>query len=111
MTRTQMMTVPLLPFALALAACGSQDTAANALVANAAGGADYAARVRALAEGQRDAVLLRAIRDAGQPCQQVVRSTPSTDPAAWAASCDDNSQWLVVFNADGTATVSGAARR
>lgn len=100
--------------ALSLAACGSapdRDAAVNAAPAD-----DYATRIRALPEGQRDAVLLRAIRDAGRDCQHVTQSTavagtgPSSGEApAWSARCDDGAIWVVALNPGGVATVTGAA--
>ncbi len=101
----------LLPLVL-LAACGqpSRDAApANANATPTAGG--YDAKVAALPAAQRAGVLLRAIRDAGQDCQQVVdasRATTTGGPPAWVATCDDHHQWVVVVADDGSATVVDA---
>ena len=71
----------------------------------------YSARMAALNEGERNAVLFRAIRDAGRDCQGVARSQ-TVDPVqgkpAWLASCEDDGQWLVVMGNDGIATVTNA---
>lgn len=97
--------------ALSLAACGSEP--ARDAAVDAAPADDYAQRIRALPEGQRDAVLLRAIRDAGRECQHVTRSTalPATDGApSWRARCDDGATWVVALNPGGVATVTGVGR-
>ena len=97
--------------ALSLAACGSEPDRTAA--AKSAPADDYAERIKALPEGQRDAVLLRAIRDAGRPCQHVTRSTAVApadpgDAPAWTARCDDGATWVVALNPGGVATVTGA---
>lgn len=95
--------------ALSLAACGPGDD--RAATTNVAMADDYVARVRALPAGQRDAVLLRAIRDAGRDCQQVTRSTAIPDiggAPAWAAQCAGGDMWAVAFNPGGIATVTKA---
>lgn len=64
--------------------------------------------VIALPEGQRLAVLLRAIRDAGLPCQHVesAERLPDTRQGPrWRAKCDDGSFHLVSIRADGVAEV------
>ena len=95
---------------LLLAACGQP--AREAVPANAAPAADgYAAKVAALPVRQRAGVLLRAIRDAGQDCQQVIeasRAAATGGPPAWVATCDDHRRWVVVVADDGTATVVAA---
>jgi cytochrome c5 len=106
---TRMVMMAALP--LAAAACGGgggEQTAAR----NTAAPDDYVARVRALPPAQRDAVLFRAIRDAGQACQQVTGSTAIPDVSgapAWTAKCDDGGTWVVALNPGGIATVTNAA--
>lgn len=75
--------------------------------------ADAAAQVAALPAGQRNAVLFRAIRDAGRDCQRVdsAEAAPTVAPGAWIATCDNGGQWLVTLGADGTATIAGGAAR
>ena len=94
---------------LILAACGQGgDTPTNNV---AAVSGDYLERIQALNEKERNAVLFRAIRDAGRACQGVIRSV-ATDAVdgnpGWLASCDDDGQWLVVIGADGMAAVTNA---
>ena len=67
------------------------------------------ALIDALAEGQRNAVFLRAIRDGGQDCQQVVGSAYNGEQLgrpAWAARCDDGRDWVVMLEANGRALVA-----
>jgi enoyl reductase-like protein len=104
-TRTPMIA----PVMVLLAACGSP---AREATTNVAAADDYVARIRALPAGQRDAVLLRAIRDAGNACQQVTASAaiPAVAGApAWQARCDNGPSWIVAFNPGGVATVTAAA--
>ena len=93
-----------------LAGCDSGgETSANAAIAVPD---DYAAKVAALSPGQRDGVLLRAIRDAGRDCQQVAKSQridPVAGAPAWAATCNDGGVWVVALNPGGIATVTNAA--
>ena len=106
MTRFVMMAA--LPLAAAACGGGGEETAAR----NAAAPDTYIAQVRALPPAQRDAVLFRAIRDAGQTCQQVTASTPIADvrgAPAWTAKCDDGGTWVVALNPGGIATVTNAA--
>lgn len=111
-----MLALPMLalPMLALLAACGPAPDAAPATAAPDANG--YAAKVAALPVRLRAGVLLRAIRDAGQDCQQVTEAErapgqPIPQPAgraAWVATCDDHRQWVVVVADDGTATVADA---
>ena len=94
--------------ALATAACGSggQNGATTANAANAAEPAGN--RVASLPEGQRNAVFIRAIRDAGLDCQHVERAVPAgiiqTMPA-WRATCRGGGEWTIVIAPDGTAQI------
>jgi hypothetical protein len=60
-----------------------------------------------MGEGQRNAVFLRAIRDAGFSCQHVDRSiaVEGAGPAPmWAAHCNAERQsWAIFIASDGTA--------
>ena len=104
----------LLPLA-AVAACGAEPTAQNGTGTNtvaAADNVDYLARIRSMPQGQRNAVFLRAIRDAKQPCQGVTELTEVTGtggPATWVARCDDGGRWVVSIAPNGTATVTSQA--
>jgi hypothetical protein len=101
--------VATLALPLPLAGCGSSTE--PAVANNTAMADDSVARVRALSPGQRDGVLLRAVRDAGRDCQQVIKSDAIPDVGdapAWTATCDDGGVWVVAFNPGGVATVTNA---
>lgn len=94
--------------AASLAAC---DNSAPAAANTGAADTNVIDQVAALPEGQRDAMLLRAIRDAGQSCQGVtesVRAGEGRGGLAWLATCTDQSQWVIVLARNGTATVTNA---
>ena len=102
------MTRHLLLLSLALAGC---DGASAPTTAAAPADTAFFNQVAALPEGQREGLLLRAIRDAGQNCQGVTATTRAGEPGgppAWLATCTDKGQWLVVLKADGTAQVTNA---
>jgi hypothetical protein len=100
--------------ALGLAACGSPEPAAdNAALppraADDAAGTDYVGALRTMPEGQRNATLLRAIRDADRACQDVTASAeraPINDAPAWTATCEDGVTWTVIIGANGIAQVT-----
>ena len=69
----------LLPLAaIALGACQSGSPPAN----NQQAGNPFEQQLRAMAEGQRNAVFIRAIRDSGQECQGVESSAPAEPVSA-----------------------------
>jgi hypothetical protein len=115
MTRPILLMPPILLSLAVLAACGAEPQATNNSQTNtvaAADDVDYLARIRSMPQGQRNAVFLRAIRDANQPCQGVTELTEVTGtggPATWAARCDDGGRWVVSIAPNGTATVSSQA--
>ena len=101
----------LLP-ALFLSACSAEQPAATNTTAASADNVDYLARIRAMPAGQRNAVFLRAIRDAGRACQGVTELTEVTGnggPATWSARCDDGNRWIVAISPTGVATVTNQA--
>ena len=108
----------ILPLA-ALAACNAEPAGQTASASNSAGGniaaadaVDYPARIRTMAAGQRNAVFLRAVRDAGRACQGVTDATEVTvqgGPATWSAACEDGVRWIVAISPTGTATVTNQA--
>lgn len=111
----------LLSLMLGLVACGSRDAGAgergNAQAANTntadEPGDNYVATVDALPEGQRNGVLFRAIRDAGQDCQSITGTRRIDDQpgvSGWAVVCDGRTGWAVALKPDGTAVVSKAGR-
>lgn len=94
---------------LALAACGdnSQDVREIEVPEG-----DYQARLQAMPEGQRNAVFIRALRDAGRPCQGVENSTYQgvrDGVPTWTARCTDSGEWLILLGGDGVVQVVGAA--
>lgn len=69
---------------------------------------DYQARLEAMPEGQRNAVFIRALRDAGRDCQGVVSSAyqgPLQNRPTWTARCDDGVGWVIIIGKDGIAEV------
>ncbi|SEJ82513.1 hypothetical protein SAMN05428950_103354 [Sphingomonas sp. OV641] len=97
---------------LILTSCDSSAPQNVAAPAPAEPMTNQAAEVVALPEGQRNAVLLRAILDAGLPCQGVSSSEPLTtggSTADWQARCTDGSTHIVQVKADGTAMVVSRA--
>lgn len=103
-----MRSLVILISVLALGACdrpGHEATeASNENVASA----NSAETVAALHPRQREAVLFRAIRDAGLPCQDVVRTEQIEDTMGkptWRARCEDGASHLIIINPDGSAAV------
>ncbi|MEP9400854.1 hypothetical protein [Sphingomonas sp. VNH70] len=96
--------------ALLLSACGpsaQEQAAANAqAVANQQEASEAAKKVEALAPGQRDGVFIRAIRDAGLPCQGVTASERGETPGSWIATCQEGSRHIITFGANGMANVT-----
>lgn len=100
---------------LAVTACGGgsgNDSGAsgNAATSNAASSNAQQA-VRDLSLGQRNGVLIRAIRDARQPCQNVRESELSQTLGAtpvYMATCEDGAVYAVAIRDDGTAIVQPA---
>jgi len=69
---------------------------------------DYQARLQAMPEGQRNAVFIRALRDARRDCQGVVSSAYQgllRDRPTWTARCDDGVGWVIIIGKDGVAEV------
>ena len=104
------MRASLIPLGLAasLAACGSQPAPT---AANASGNAieNTANQLASLTEGQRNAVFIRALRDANQACQHVDSSESLGQYQGypvWRAHCDNGAtNWTIVITADGTAQI------
>ncbi|WP_066482469.1 MULTISPECIES: hypothetical protein [unclassified Sphingomonas] len=72
---------------------------------------NYQAEVAKLNEGQRNGVMIRAIRDAGIACQGVTATVPigSDSPGVWRATCQDGASHVIQINPDGSANVVSAA--
>ena len=90
-----------------LAACGTENTSGSSASGNDLAAAVPAGeRVAALPEPQRNAVFIRAIRDAGQDCQQVESSQRGgtyQGMPVWQAACSGGGNWTIVIADDGTA--------
>lgn len=74
-------------------------------------GPDISAQVVALPRVQREITLFRAIRDAGQDCQDLTttkRLPPVGGNPAWLVTCRPTSYWVVAIARDGTALVTDA---
>jgi hypothetical protein len=93
---------------LALAGCGGAGDGGEATTSTRAGEA-LKARIDAMDAPQRDALFLRAVRDAGHDCQGVAGSAYSGrhfDMPSWAARCTNGADWLIMLAADGRALVA-----
>lgn len=91
---------------LALAAC---DAAQEAQAPPLASISEYKKRIDRLAPQQRDAVFLRAVRDAGMDCQKVLGSGPSGlqfGMPSWVVRCDDGRDWMIMLDKGGRAHVA-----
>jgi hypothetical protein len=100
---------------LALAGCGKgseEPDSAQTIVAETAD--EYQQKILGLDEGQRNAVFIRAIRDAGVEgsCQGVETSAyvgKHDGAPMWTARCTDGSDWAILLGPAGTAQVMACA--
>lgn len=104
------MTLAAAAALLPLAACERGGSQAEQPGKNAAADAqrDTQARLTAMAEGERNAVFIRAIRDAGFDCQHVDSSSyqgMSAGSPTWVATCDKASNWVILIGSNGAAQV------
>ena len=98
---------------LLLGACGSgggesANEAANQVNAAPVRLDETQRRVTNLSEGERNAMLIRAIRDARQPCQNVQESMLASDARTapvYFATCEDGAVYAVAISAGGNASV------
>jgi hypothetical protein len=93
---------------LATAACGGGQNQAVPAAESGNGTAAAGVQVAALSEGQRNAVFIRAIRDARLDCQHVESATPLgnvQNMPAWHARCEGGGDYTIVIGADGSAQV------
>jgi hypothetical protein len=80
----------------------------NNVAATDAGGGEVQNQIRNMPEGQRNAVLIRAIRDANLSCQHVAEASAaqtSNQVPVYLATCDDGAVYAVAISNDGTARV------
>jgi len=96
------------------ATTGNEAAAANAASAVAVPDRDYYAdRINALNDKQRDAVLFKAIKDAGGECPSITGSGPHAPVEghhAWIAHCAAGKDlraldWVVVLGSEGMLTI------
>lgn len=103
--------ISALAFTASLAACNSNPPPA-APVNQADSAAASGNQIAALPEGSRNAVFIRAIRDANQDCQHVDSSEPAAPQRGnptWTAHCDNGATYTIVLTGDGDATVVNGA--
>ncbi len=94
--------------AFAVTGCGETGTANKVEVP---GPEAVENQLMAMPEGQRNAVFIRAIRDAGQDCQHVESSERAGEHQGfpvWTARCDGGGTWTIVVMNDATAAVLNA---
>ena len=95
---------------LTVAACGGGENR-NAVSSNDATAESTGNAVAALSEGQRNAVFIRAIRDAGLECQHVQSSTPAgtyRGMPVWRATCRGDRHWTIVIGPNNEAQILNA---
>ena len=91
-----------------LAACESGEPEQDVREIDVASG-NYQERIDAMSDGERNAVFIRAIRDAERDCQSVQASTRQPDrngQPVWTATCSDGRNWVIVIGGDGIAQVA-----
>ncbi len=70
---------------------------------------DYQVRLLDMPEGGRNAVLHRALQDAGRDCQNVDSSAfkgMMKGSPTWLAHCHDGSDWVIIIGSSGIAEVA-----
>jgi len=95
---------------LAAAGCGGTGSDGGNAVQAAAPDA-IQNQLQAMPEGQRNAVFIRAIRDARQECQHVESSEPAGEHQGfpvWNATCAGGGTWTIVVMNGGNAAVLNA---
>ncbi|MGZ8351324.1 MAG: hypothetical protein ACXWU2_14940 [Allosphingosinicella sp.] len=98
--------------AVMLPGCGEEPAREPQPIAVAETATDYARRLEALPEGQRNAVFIRAIRDDDRECQHVERSVPRAPvngAPAWTATCERGTEWIILLFDSGDAQVLSPA--
>lgn len=98
---------------LATIAAGCGPTGGPSQQGNEAAGstADYQARLAAMPEGERNAVFIRALRDARRECQHVDSSESAGEyrgMPVWSAHCSGGGNWTIVIGENGVAQILNA---
>lgn len=89
----------LLALASAVAACHAPREQAARNSAAAAPSGQFANQLAALPEGQRNGAFMRAITDAGFPCQKIEHAAahaPISGKPAWAITCDHDNDYVAL---------------
>lgn len=98
----------------ALSGCG-EGTPTPQASPSATPPSEFQARVVAMADGARNGVFIRAIRDSGMECQGVTESSRRADSATgepvYVAKCTSGATYSIVLARDSTAKVTGAIAR
>lgn len=92
----------------ALGACSGTANDSTESKVPAGNGVNSVAEITALPEAAQNAVFLRAIRDAGLDCQDILkgeRIEATGGKATWRAQCEDGKFHLVLVNPNGSAEV------
>lgn len=95
-----------------IAGCGGSSGYPENSEFSAAPQGNVIGRVEALSDRQRNALFIRAIRDAGLECQHVDWSTRSgtyRGMPVWTAACTRAQTWIIIVGGDGTAQVLNPA--
>ena len=95
---------PILLFSLLLACEGEE--AAGPPPASIS---EYKQRLDTLSEQQRNGVFLRAVRDAGAGCQDVIGSAYhgiEFSMPSWVARCENGTDWMIMLDKGGRAHVA-----
>lgn len=103
-----MRAFPLAIVILALAGCQAEPPAPRNEAAATAGATAVQNQIEVMPEGQRNAVFIRALLDAGQDCQHVASSTRAGDHQGfplWSVRCDNGRSFTIAIGNDGEAQV------
>lgn len=93
------------------AACNDSQPVATGPTSNEAANAE---RIAAMPEGQRNAVFIRAIRDAGLGCQHVEASQRAgsyEEYPVWNAECTGGGRWTIVITPSGAQIIDADEAR
>lgn len=104
-----MRTLLALVTSLALISCGGNDDQVPANTMSASRSTGAIAKVAGLNDLQRNGVFLRAIRDSGIACQEVLTSEHiklGNGNMGWRAKCENGNAHLIEILDDGTAKVT-----
>ncbi len=103
-----MRTFPVAIAIFSLAACQAEPPAPRNEAEATAGATAVQNQIEVMPEGQRNAVFIRALLDAGQDCQHVAGSSRAGDHQGfplWSVSCDNGRSFTIAIGNDGEAQV------